>query len=176
VAGFNPQQTFTFDPDTGEKVGEPIAEAFIAAPGPPETILTRDHAGTIRVVDLAAREPVGPPIPGLRTPGGYVQALPTGTGLVAAYTSGIQMSDNATGQSIGDPYPERGLGVASVSPSGDSLITFDGVHLMRWNLDQDTWAGLACDVAGRNLTRAEWAQYLPNAGPYRATCAEHREP
>ena len=30
---------------------------------------------------------------------------------------------------------------------------------------------MACDIAGRNLTRAEWAQYLPGE-PYHATCKQ----
>jgi hypothetical protein len=37
-------------------------------------------------------------------------------------------------------------------------------------MDPASWATKACDAVGRNLTRAEWAQYLGTLGEYRATC------
>lgn len=39
-----------------------------------------------------------------------------------------------------------------------------------WNLDTDTWAELACEYAGRNLTREELEQFEPRTISYRATC------
>jgi hypothetical protein len=39
------------------------------------------------------------------------------------------------------------------------------------DLDPAHWEATACHIAGRNLTRAEWAQYLPGR-PYRATCPQ----
>ena len=39
-----------------------------------------------------------------------------------------------------------------------------------WDLDPDRWATTACGIAHRNLTRAEWKQYLPGR-PYERTCA-----
>lgn len=38
-----------------------------------------------------------------------------------------------------------------------------------WTVDPAAWTRLACTIAGRNLTAAEWRQYLPDR-PYRATC------
>ena len=32
------------------------------------------------------------------------------------------------------------------------------------------WRERACEVVGRNLTGAEWASHMPNAGPRRKTC------
>ena len=40
-----------------------------------------------------------------------------------------------------------------------------------WNLDPGAWKQKACDIAGRNLTQAEWAEYIPDK-PYKATCAQ----
>ena len=40
-----------------------------------------------------------------------------------------------------------------------------------WELDPERWAELACEIAGRNLTRDEWADYLPGRD-YHTTCAE----
>jgi hypothetical protein len=59
------------------------------------------------------------------------------------------------------------------SPDGRLLATagFQG-SAMLWNVDPSTWPAVACAVAGRNLTRAEWRQYLPSGTPYHRTCPE----
>ena len=36
-------------------------------------------------------------------------------------------------------------------------------------MDVRTWERFACQVAGRNLTRAEWHDLLPNR-PYETVC------
>lgn len=42
-----------------------------------------------------------------------------------------------------------------------------------WNYDTETWADVACDIAGRNLTRDEWETLGPRTIEYRATCDEY---
>jgi WD40 repeat protein len=176
VSGLNPGQTLTFDADTGDQVGDVIPDAYLSVNGTPGTLVTTSVSGTIRLVDLATREPTGPAFVGLQVPIVSMYAFPGGT-LIVAYggrESGAQMFDVASGQTIGDPFPSRGLyGAAFASPDGTALLAFDGTRLMRWDIDQATWASTACAAAGRNLTRAEWDQYLPNGGPYRATCPDH---
>ena len=39
-----------------------------------------------------------------------------------------------------------------------------------WNLDERAWLDAACVLAGRNLTHAEWDEYLADFGPYHVTC------
>jgi hypothetical protein len=42
----------------------------------------------------------------------------------------------------------------------------------RYALDPAAWTARACEVVvGRDLTREEWARYLPDR-PYRATCSD----
>ena len=41
-----------------------------------------------------------------------------------------------------------------------------------WDLDPEHWASAACRVAGRNLTREEWASNIGTLAPYRATCSD----
>jgi WD40 repeat protein len=41
-----------------------------------------------------------------------------------------------------------------------------------WDLDPEHWATAACRVAGRNLTREEWASNIGALAPYRATCPD----
>jgi Domain of unknown function (DUF4190) len=39
-------------------------------------------------------------------------------------------------------------------------------------VDPDEWPSTACRAAGRNLTRAEWTEYLGGDETYRPTCPE----
>jgi hypothetical protein len=49
----------------------------------------------------------------------------------------------------------------------------DGSHATQiWDLEPDHWPAAACRVAGRNLTREEWASNIGTLAPYRATCPE----
>ena len=53
-------------------------------------------------------------------------------------------------------------------PSGRLLIT-ELVSAIEWPLDPPTLQRFACQVAGRDLTREEWRDLLPNR-PYRRVC------
>ena len=87
--------------------------------------------------------------------------------------------DLETGSPLGAPIPDQRLGwtfgVIPPSPviSGDgSQLALDGeTGTILWNLDPHGWRETACDLAGRNMTRDEWARTM---GPtdYRATCAQ----
>jgi len=50
--------------------------------------------------------------------------------------------------------------VTDVSPGG----------LLLWSLDPDVWRATACALAGRELSRDEWARFLGDE-PYRETCS-----
>lgn len=51
------------------------------------------------------------------------------------------------------------------------MATENGIVV--WDLDPEHWVEPACAIAGRNLTRAEWDQYIGDLAPYRATCPEY---
>jgi WD40 repeat protein len=51
-----------------------------------------------------------------------------------------------------------------------ALASEEGVQL--WDVGTATWRAAACRLAGRNLTREEWARYLPSAEPYHVTCPQ----
>jgi WD40 repeat protein len=47
-----------------------------------------------------------------------------------------------------------------------------GEEQRTWSLDPELWRTRACVAAGRNLTQAEWEQFLPPGEPYRAICPQ----
>jgi WD40 repeat protein len=47
-------------------------------------------------------------------------------------------------------------------------------RLVIWNFDSDFWKVRACQIAGRNLTREEWARFVGNIN-YRKTCEQFPE-
>jgi WD40 repeat protein len=81
-----------------------------------------------------------------------------------------------TGLSIGEPIPVPGdAAILSPDQPGGTLLAtgttnpLGGTDL--WDLNPDHWEAIACRLAGRNLTRAEWNTYLPQR-PYQATCPQ----
>jgi hypothetical protein len=90
-----------------------------------------------------------------------------------------QLYDADTLQPFGVPMPTGDLDQhpVAVDPAGTRFaeaIAYDSREPLFgdpivWTVDPPVWIQDACAVAGRNLTRAEWHQYLPDR-PYRATC------
>ena len=46
---------------------------------------------------------------------------------------------------------------------------------MLWDLDPAGWVEDVCQLAGRNLTRSEWDQYIGDLAPYRRTCPQYAD-
>jgi WD40 repeat protein len=58
-------------------------------------------------------------------------------------------------------YDDAVIGVV-FRPDGKRLVSTSGDgSIMLWNLDPQSWIRSSCQRAGRNFTRAEWAQYIP---------------
>ena len=64
----------------------------------------------------------------------------------------------------------NGTAAAAFEPNGDGLLAVDNIGgAFTWPMSLTTWEQRACSLAGRNLTRAEWAQFV--AGPrYASVC------
>ncbi len=69
------------------------------------------------------------------------------------------------------PY-ENWFPLYGVEPGDRSVGVSGREGFLRLNVNPSTWSPLACDVAGRNLTRAEWNAYFPGSA-YRKTCAQY---
>jgi WD40 repeat protein/DNA-binding SARP family transcriptional activator/class 3 adenylate cyclase/ABC-type cobalamin/Fe3+-siderophores transport system ATPase subunit len=92
--------------------------------------------------------------------------------------SRVDLWDAVTLQPIGDPIMVRGDAglLATDRPGGYRFASGSTSPLgtpMVWDVDPAHWDAMACRIAGRDLTRAEWNQYLPGR-PYQATCPTTR--
>ena len=71
---------------------------------------------------------------------------------------------------LGNAFPneQAAVTIPTFEPNGDLFINYLS-NGEEWPMDVRTWERYACQVAGRDLTRAEWADLLPNR-PYQRLC------
>ena len=98
--------------------------------------------------------------------------------LARANDNTMSLYDVATRQPIGDPI-EIGNSDADLRPDGKQVVVSgsDQGGILVWSLDPTVLTPAACDLAGRNLTRPEWAAYLSELeSSYHRTCPQFVEP
>lgn len=90
----------------------------------------------------------------------------------------VTLFDAATGAQLGSPLvgPPHGNGVMRFAHDGDSLTLFGTDGTVTWRplpLGRSVAAVRAriCTLVGRNLTRAEWRQFIPDRA-YQKTCPQ----
>jgi WD40 repeat protein len=88
------------------------------------------------------------------------------------YDNSINLWDVASRQLIGQGLSGNTWPVDQVafSPDGNILATASN-KIILWDMNPQSWVEKICQRVGRNLTRSEWAQYLPGE-TYRATCPQ----
>lgn len=164
-----------YDGATGRELGA-IADPNLRAVHitPDDQLVVSTLGGELRVYDLDTLELE-------RTLGGNLgmaQELWSdrrSTVLVTRSGSGdVAVFDLASGERIGSTLEvadDESNGVALRS-DGRELLFGGGSRLgsVIWDLDPDHWKAAACRLAGRNLTRAEWASNIGDLAPYRRTC------
>jgi WD40 repeat protein len=169
---------FVFDLETGERVASDPGGLNLASGNDRRENIAFDTINRQFVfTDMVTLRPTRPPLPVTANGGGAAQAVsPDGRLLVVNTRNGSQLYDATTGAAIGPPIPSlanittgsptfsrdaRLLAVAR--PEGGSYV---------WQVDPAAWRARACEIAGRNLTAREWAQFLPNSGSHRKTCEQ----
>jgi DNA-binding SARP family transcriptional activator/WD40 repeat protein len=85
--------------------------------------------------------------------------------------------DVASGIRLGAPIPipvEDEFQTASIALDGSRMAIGGGIEngYQIWDLDPDHWVEGACRLAGRNLTRQEWATNIGELAEYRPTCPQ----
>lgn len=73
---------------------------------------------------------------------------------------------------LGNAFPneQAAITVPTFEPNGDLFINYLSSG-EEWPMDLRTWERFACQVAGRDLTRAEWKDVLPDR-PYHHVCPQ----
>jgi WD40 repeat protein/energy-coupling factor transporter ATP-binding protein EcfA2 len=165
------------DPATGAPVGEPSEDEagysrVVATPG---LLIALTGAGQIRVIDPETLLPVGAPLP--RIPGGAESLSLSDDGrrlLVLGQDAAFRVYDVPSRTQLGGPVTVGDF-ASGAALRGDGLEAAVGTDhgIVLWDLDAAHWIDGACAVAGRNLTRAEWDQYIGDLASYRTTCSEY---
>lgn len=93
--------------------------------------------------------------------------------LMLATSDQPRLYDTASGEVIGDVFPNENNAPRTQSGEVIQLMTEFEDSVSIWNLDTSTWFDTACDAVGRNMTRAEWDQFGPRDTEYRPTCPQY---
>jgi WD40 repeat protein len=126
-------------------------------------IATGDLKGNLDLWDVASGAHLGT----LGGQNGYVGSVtwsPDGRDLMTTSTDGkFRIWDVATRKLVGAPLPGDAVGGwGTYFPNGKEIVAAFGTGKgVVWNVDPAAWNRAACRIAHRNLTRAEWHQFLP---------------
>jgi WD40 repeat protein len=193
ASGSLEERTQLWDAATQERVGKPmdvqddgaIAMTF-SADG---TRVVTAGAAVVRFWDVSDQRLALPPLKGHT--GGVVGASVDPHSRYLATTSqegATRVWDARTGAAFGDeltgwrpqslipefPLPAPFVPVRNAFSPDGRFLAVGGIanRPMLWDLSLRTWKTRACTIAGRNLTRAEWATFMTPGAPYRRTCRE----
>jgi WD40 repeat protein len=130
---------------------------------------------TVRLWDAATGQPLGEPLTGHTGPVLGVAFSPDGTRIASAsYDQTVGLWDAVTGQPLGGPLTGHTGPVWGVafSPDGTRIASASDDQTVRlWDAATiEGWIQHACMLAERNLTQAEWDQYVGQEQPYVRTC------
>jgi WD40 repeat protein len=153
-------------------LGDPGDATFLAGiPGTRTIVLWSDKTSRLRFIDATTGEAVRPDAP-LDRLSAYGMTL-TDDGTLLKFDTGdggVRLVDVNSAQPIGNPIPTAATpSSGNFTHDGKTLIA-SGKPVQLWDVDPASWEAKACTVAGRNLTQAERARYLPADEPYRASC------
>lgn len=136
--------------------------------------------GTVTLWDRATGRPLGEPLRGHREDVLGLAFAPDGRTLASASIEGtVRLWDVATRRPLGEPLTGHDDDATSVAFSPDGkLLASAGSNppvilwsSLLWSDDSEVLTRHLCPIVGRNLTRAEWAEFMPGK-TYRKTCDE----
>jgi WD40 repeat protein len=63
-------------------------------------------------------------------------------------------------------------GALFFTADGKTLISASQNEVILWDVNPESWIEKACNIAGRNFTKAEWEQFVGADIDYHATCPD----
>ncbi len=156
----------------GSVHGEPLISLAFAPNG---TLATGSFAGIVQLWNTATGQAVGHPLHADSLPIASIAFDPSGARFVTTggsdgtaklwFTSTLQQEGAAL---QGDSTTSWGN--AAFSSGGRKLIvTYDNGKALEWPVTPASWEQHACAVAGRNLSREEWARFVTDYS-YASVC------
>lgn len=137
---------------------------------PDSQLLATHQNGTISVWNIQTGQPISR-VAALTSYASWIAFSPNGQHLMA-YDRDEQTThvwDSLTGQEVWRKKQEELIGL-TFHENGKLIValTSEGVH--QWLYRPEDLIADACQRVPRNLTRAEWKEYLGDALPYQAVC------
>ena len=163
--------THVFDAGTGRRVATGLVGQELTLLSPADDLVAVSVRGQLALYDLATLRPKAT-FAGAR---GLVSSLQfssdSSTLVVTSPDQAVQIYDVASRLRLGDalvsdsPRTEGWL-----RPDGQAVAVNQGQGIAVWNIDAKHLLTAACALAGRELTRTEWATYVGGGRSYRPTC------
>ena len=142
-------------------------------------LATGAGSGTVRLWSTSSWTELGHGVQAVPGSVNTVEFDPTNTLLIATGHDGTTRMWTVPGlQAVGAHFPRRSDAAASLDAAslfvGDDLIVrvYAGGQATLWPATLVGWERHACQIAGRNLTQAEWNLFVGSDRPYRKTCPE----
>jgi len=134
------------------------------------TIAAGDDLGQVKFWDAATGRPLPQHLSGQNGAIGSLSFDPSHDRLMTSTDGGTRLWDLPTEKPIGAPLPGSFGGRGTFFPNGHRLIAVTGSGTgIIWNVDPASWSRWACRIARRNLSLAEWHNFLPTVA-YRKVC------
>jgi hypothetical protein len=172
--GPTPYTTSVYDTRTGRLVARGLVGKWVTAITPSGDVVGVTPDG-VALYDATTLERVRP-LPRAVGQAWSLHVSNDGHTLLA-WTRGqtaVQLVDLRSGALLGDGLPASfpPWEGAALRPDGRELAYTVAQGIAIWDLDPAHQYAAACHIAGRELTTDEWATYLADLGPWRATCAD----
>ena len=151
--------------------------AVAFAPGG-DVLASAGRDGSVWLWDVDARRALGPPLTGHTDVVDALSFFPDGRTLASTGADHtVRLWDVPSRRALGRPLRGHAGWVSAVAadPHGNGLASAGEDGAVRlwdpvlWSDDASPLRDRVCEGARRSLTRAEWAEYLPDQ-PYHRTC------